>query len=97
MEAVSVATDIEQLGATTSKPTVKQHAAAIHQIFDYLTTGILKVNPAASVLIGQRNRALIETTVYSFARVGAAVTMKVGDYLQHRKLEDRAQRLLRAK
>jgi hypothetical protein len=25
--------------------------------------------------------------VYSFARVGAAVTMKVGDYFQHRKRE----------
>jgi hypothetical protein len=33
-----------------SKPTVKQHLAAIRQLFDYLTTGrILEVNPAASV------------------------------------------------
>jgi integrase len=86
------------------------------QLFDYLTTGILEVNPAASVrgpryvvkrgktlvlsseearklldsiesntLIGLRDRALIGTMVYSFARVGAAVTMKVGDYFQHRK------------
>jgi hypothetical protein len=29
--------------------------------------------------------ALIGTMVYSFARVGAAITMKVGDYFQHRK------------
>src|SRR6202521_6062539 len=41
---------IEQLGNEASKPTVKQHLAAIRQLFDYLTTGgILEVNPAASV------------------------------------------------
>jgi integrase/recombinase XerD len=45
-----VATYIEQLGTKASKPTVKQHLAAIRQLFDYLTTGgILEVNPAASV------------------------------------------------
>jgi integrase/recombinase XerD len=117
IEAISVATYIEQLGTKASKPTVKQHLAAIRQLFDYLTTGgILDVNPAASVrgpryivkrgktpvlsseearklldsiestsLIGLRDRALIGTMVYSFARVGAAVTMKVGDYFQHRQ------------
>jgi integrase/recombinase XerD len=116
IEAISVATYIEQLGTTASKPTVKQHLAAIRQLFDYLTTGgVLEVNPAASVrgpkyvvrrgktpvlsseearklldsiesttLIGLRDRALIGTMVYSFARVGAAITMKVGDYFQHR-------------
>src|SRR5438128_1392804 len=117
LEAISVAIYIEQLGTTASKPTVKQHLAAIRQLFDCLTTGgILDLNPAASVrgpkyvvrrgktpvlsseearklldsiesntLIGLRDRALIGTMVYSFARVGAAVTMKVGDYFQHRK------------
>jgi site-specific recombinase XerD len=35
--------------------------------------------------IGLRDRALIGTMVYSFARVGAVVTMKAGDYFQHRK------------
>jgi integrase/recombinase XerD len=117
IEAITVATYIEQLGTTASKPTVKQHLAAIRQLFDYLTTGgVLEVNPAASVrgpkyvvrrgktpvlsseearklldsiesdtLIGQRDRALIGTMVYSFARVGAAIGMKVGDYFQHRK------------
>jgi site-specific recombinase XerC len=31
-------------------PSVKQHLAAIRQLFDYLTTGgVLEVNPAASV------------------------------------------------
>ena len=117
IEAVTVAAYIEQLGNQASKPTVKQHLAAIRQLFDYLTTGgILEVNPAASVrgpkyvvkrgktpvlsaeeartlldsiesstLIGLRDRALIATMVYSFARVGATVTMRVGDYFQHRK------------
>jgi site-specific recombinase XerD len=117
IEAVTVAAYIEQLGNQASKPTVKQHLAAIRQLFDYLTTGgILEVNPAASVrgpkyvvkrgktpvlaaeearklldsiesktLIGLRDRALIGAMVYSFARVGATVTMKVGDYFQHRK------------
>jgi integrase/recombinase XerD len=102
---------------TVSKPTVKQHLAAIRRLFDYLTTGgILDVNPASAVrgpkyvvrrgktpvlsaeearklldsiesntLIGRRDRALIGTMVYSFARVGATVTMKVGDYFQHRQ------------
>jgi len=114
---LSVAAYVEQLGTGASKPTVKQHLAAIRQLFDYLTTGgILEVNPAASVrgpkyvvkrgktpvlsaeearelldsiesntLIGRRDRALIGTMVYSFARVGAAVTMRVGDLFQHRK------------
>ena len=117
IEAVTVAAYIEQLGTQASKPTVKQHLAAIRQLFDYLTTGgILEVNPAASVrgpkyvvkrgktpvlsaeearklldsiesntLIGLRDRALIGAMVYSFARVGATVTMRVGDYFQHRK------------
>jgi pimeloyl-ACP methyl ester carboxylesterase len=40
----------EQLGNQASKPTVKQHLAAIRQLFDYLTTGgILEHNPVASV------------------------------------------------
>jgi integrase/recombinase XerD len=117
IEAITVAGYIEQLGTIASKPTVKQHLAAIRQLFDYLTTGgVLDVNPAASVrgpryvvkrgktpvlsseearklfdsiesntLIGLRDRALIGTMTYSFARVGAAITMKVGDYFQHRK------------
>jgi integrase len=50
IEAITVAAYIEQLGATLSKPTVKQHLAAIRRLFDYLTTGgILDVNPASAV------------------------------------------------
>ena len=41
---------VEQLGSRTAKPTVKQHLAAIRQLFAYLTSGgILEANPAASV------------------------------------------------
>jgi site-specific recombinase XerD len=50
IEALSVAAYIEQLGVEASKPTVKQHLAAIRKLFDYLTTGgILEHNPASSV------------------------------------------------
>ena len=114
---MSVAAYIEQLGAKASKPTVKQHLAAIRQLFDYLVTGgVLPSNPATSVrgpkyvvkrgktpvlsaeearklidsidtsdLIGLRDRGLIGVMVYSFARVGATVTMRVEDYFQQGK------------
>lgn len=117
IDAPTMATYVEQLGGRTAKPTVKQHLAAIRQLFAYLTSGgILEVNPAASVrgpkyvvkrgktpvlsaaearqlhdsiesdtLIGLRDRALIGLMVYSFARVGATVTMQGGDLFQHRK------------
>jgi site-specific recombinase XerC len=50
IEAITVAAYIEQLGTTVSKPTVKQHLAAIRRLFDYLTTGgILDVNPESAV------------------------------------------------
>lgn len=47
---VLVAAYIEDLGAKVSKPTVKQHLAAIRMLFDYLVTGqVLPVNPAYAV------------------------------------------------
>ena len=117
IDPLTVAAYVEQLGSRTAKPTVKQHLAAIRQLFAYLTSGgILESNPAASVrgpkyvvkrgktpvlaaaearqlldsiesntLIGLRDRALIGMMVYSFARVGATVSMKGGDLFQHRK------------
>jgi site-specific recombinase XerC len=46
----SVAAYIEQLGAGMAKPLVKQHLAAIRQLFDYMVTGgILLSNPAGAV------------------------------------------------
>lgn len=45
-----------------------------------------------STVIGLRDRALIGTMIYSFARIGAALTMTVGDvYMQNRRLWIRLQ------
>jgi integrase/recombinase XerD len=51
IEPVVVAAYVEKLlKHGLSKPTVKQHLAAIRKLFDYLTTGgILESNPASSV------------------------------------------------
>ncbi len=49
-EPTLVAFYIEELGQKHSRPTVKQHLAAIRMLFDYFVTGgILKANPASSV------------------------------------------------
>ncbi len=45
-----IAAYIEQLGTVASKPTVKQHLAAIRMLFDWLVTGqVVPFNPAFSV------------------------------------------------
>ena len=122
VEPVIVAAYIEELTGQKSRPTVKQHLAAIKMLFDWLTTGgIIPFSPAASVrgpkhvvkrgktpvlradeartlldsieterenrdgtktqiLIGLRDRALIAVMVYSFARIGATLSMRVEDY-----------------
>jgi integrase/recombinase XerD len=50
IDAITVAAYIELLQATHSKPTVKQHLAAIRMLFDWMVTGgVLPFNPAASV------------------------------------------------
>src|SRR5262245_26997508 len=50
LEPVAIAVYVEELGQHLSKPTVKQHLAAIRVLFDYLVVGqIIPVNPAASV------------------------------------------------
>src|SRR5262245_23772435 len=47
---VTVAAFIEQLQATHSKPTVKQHLATIRMLFDWLVTGqVIPTNPAHAV------------------------------------------------
>jgi integrase len=47
---VHVAAYVEELGRTHSKPTVKQHLAAIRMLFDWLVVGqVIPVNPAHSV------------------------------------------------
>jgi integrase/recombinase XerD len=118
IQPIHVAAYIEQLMQAQSKPTVKQHLAAIRMLFDWLVTGqVIPQNPAHAVrgpkysvkkgktsvlsaeemglllksipiqdkhgrliLIGLRDRALIALMGYTFARVGAAVQMKVEDY-----------------
>jgi integrase/recombinase XerD len=50
IEPIAVAAYIEELGSAMSKPSVKQHLAAIRQLFDYLVTGGIQLtNPASSV------------------------------------------------
>ena len=50
IEPIAIAAYIEELGSKIARPSVKQHLAAIRQLFDYLVTGgILLSNPAGSV------------------------------------------------
>ena len=112
VEPVVVVAYVEQLSGTLAAPSVKQHLAALHMLFDWFVVGqVLPFNPSASVrgpkhvvktgktpvlsaaetrslldgidastLSGLRDRALLGVLVYSFARVTAAVSMRVADY-----------------
>ena len=114
IEPVVVAAYVEYIGTIYSKPTVKQHLAAIRMCMDWLVIGqIIPMNPASSVrgpnyvikrgktpvltgaearqlldsidtstLIGLRDRALVATMLFTFARVSAVTGMKVDDYYQ---------------
>jgi len=96
----------------SSRPTVKQHLAAVRMLFDWLVVGqIVAHNPAHAVrspkhvvkkgktpvlsteemhdlfdgfpagsLVALRDRALLATMAYTFARVGAVLALKVKDY-----------------
>jgi integrase/recombinase XerD len=126
VKPIHVAAFIEELMREVSKPTVKQHLAALRMLFDWLVVGqIINVNPAHAVrgpkhsvkkgktpvltaeeartlldsipvtravklkggakkevpcVVGLRDRALIGLMAFTFARVGAAIGMKVEDY-----------------
>jgi site-specific recombinase XerD len=113
-----VAAYIEEMQRTQSRPSVKQHLAAIRMLMDWLVVGqVMPSNPAAAVrgprhqvrkgktpvlsaeearslldsidavsVVGLRDRALIAVMTYTFARVGAAVAMRVEDfYVQGRR------------
>ncbi|MEQ1830140.1 MAG: tyrosine-type recombinase/integrase [Pirellula sp.] len=114
VEPVIVAAYVEYLGTIYSKPTVKQHLAAIRMCMDWLVVGqIIPMNPASSVrgpkyvikrgktpvltaaearqlldsidttsVVGLRDRALIATMLFTFARVSAVTGMKADDYYQ---------------
>jgi site-specific recombinase XerD len=50
IQPIHVAGYIEQFGRSVSKPTVKQHLAAIRMLFDWLVTGqVIPINPAHAV------------------------------------------------
>lgn len=118
IQPVHVAAYTEERLRTQSRPSVKQHLAAIRMLMDWLVVGqVIASNPATSVrgprhqikkgktpvlsthetralldsidttsLLGLRDRALIALMTYTFARVGAAVGMRVEDfYVQGRK------------
>lgn len=124
VQPIHIAAFIEEL--ELSKPTIKQHLAALRMLFDWLVVGhIIETNPAHAVrgpkhsvkkgetpvltaeeartlldsiplvrtvklkgggekdvpyVTGMRDRALIGLMVFTFARVGAAVGMRVEDY-----------------
>ena len=116
---VHVAAYVEELQLSLSRPSIKQHLAALKMLFDWLVVGqVIPSNPAQNVRgpkhsqkkgktpvlnpdearalldsieadtpIGRRDRALIALMVFTFARVGATVTMKVEDcYMQGRRV-----------
>jgi site-specific recombinase XerD len=118
VEPIHVAAYVELLGERLSKPSVKQHLAAMRVLFDWLVVRqVIAANPAAPVrgpkyavrkgktavltaeearellnsietdtIIGLRDRALVAAMVYSFARVGAVIKMRVEDvYVQGRR------------
>lgn len=119
IEAIHIASYIEQLSQEKAPQTVKQRLAAIKAVFDFLVTGgVLSANPATAVrgprystkkgktpillvddakaliksistdnLPGLRDRAIIATMIYSFARVSATLGMDVNDvFPMHHRL-----------
>lgn len=50
IQPIHVAAYIEEIGQILSKPSVKQHLAAIRMLFDWLVTGqVISINPAHAV------------------------------------------------
>jgi site-specific recombinase XerD len=96
IEPVHVAAWVESLGREFAPPSVKQWLAAVRMLFDWLVVGQVLAAPEArqlldsintATVVGRRDRALIALLVYTFARIGAALGMNVGDvYWQHRRL-----------
>jgi integrase len=102
VQPIHVAAWIEQQTRDRAAPTVKLRLAALRHLFDWLVTGqVIQTNPAGSVrgpahvvkagktpvLAPEDARALIGLMVFSFARIGAALGMKVEDvFTQNRRL-----------
>jgi integrase/recombinase XerD len=50
VQPIHVGAYIEQLGKSMSRPSVKQHLAALRMLFDWLVTGqVIPINPAHAV------------------------------------------------
>jgi integrase/recombinase XerD len=112
VQPIHVAAWVKESGESRSRPTVKQHLAAVRMLFDWLVTGqVIPVNPAHAVrgpkhimkrgktpvlasdemrdlldsipttsVLDLRDRALLGTMAYTFARIGAVLSLKVEDY-----------------
>src|SRR5215213_7598425 len=82
VEPVHVAAYIEQLSLTRAAPSVKHGKTPIlspeeaRQLFDGIPT---------DTVVGLRDRALIGVLIYSFARISAALGMRVEDYFPQGK------------
>ena len=75
VEPIHVAAYIEQLGTQHSKPTVKQHLAAIRMLFDWLVTGhVMPTNPAHSVRGPRHSVKKGKTSVLSAEEMGALLS-----------------------
>jgi integrase/recombinase XerD len=71
VQPVHVAAYIEQLMQKHSKPTVKQHLAAIRMLFDWLVTGqVIPTNPAHSVRGPRHSVKKGKTSVLSAEEMG---------------------------
>ena len=74
-EPVHVAAYIELLGLQHSKPTVKQHLAAIRMLFDWLVTGqVMPTNPAHAVRGPRHSVKKGKTSVLSAEEMGALLS-----------------------
>jgi site-specific recombinase XerD len=54
IEPIAIAAYIEELGSEIAEPSVKQHLAAIRQLFDYLVTGGILISTPAGCVRGPK-------------------------------------------
>jgi site-specific recombinase XerD len=54
IEPIAISAYVEELGAAIAEPSVKEHLAAIRQLFDYLVTGGVLVSTPAGSLRGPK-------------------------------------------
>jgi hypothetical protein len=71
-------------GGTDLVTSLKQHITTPGRVVSLSFSGELNVIDISKIA-GLRDRALIATMIFSFARVSAVVHMRVGDYFQNGK------------